>query len=233
MDLNMSSSSTSFTSARVKKPLLVASNLSHSFDYTLFENVDLEIKEGQSIAVLGVSGSGKSTLLHILATLLKPKKGRVLYQKRYLYEQKPKELLKIRRDDMGIIFQSHYLFKGFSVKENLEISSIIADKKIDNDLLKELGIYENLAQNVADLSGGQQQRVSIARVLMKKPRLIFADEPTGNLDRETADDVMDVMLSYVAQERGGLFIVTHDERVASRCDVVYRLQDKRLVPVIL
>ena len=233
MDLNMSSSSTSFTSARVKKPLLVASNLSHSFDYTLFENIDLEIKEGQSIAVLGVSGSGKSTLLHILATLLKPKKGRVLYQKRYLYEQKPKELLKIRRDDMGIIFQSHYLFKGFSVKENLEISSIIAHKKIDNDLLKELGIYENLAQNVADLSGGQQQRVSIARVLMKKPRLIFADEPTGNLDRETADDVMDVMLSYVAQERGGLFIVTHDERVASRCDVVYRLQDKRLVPVIL
>jgi len=233
MDLNMSSSSTSFTSPREKKALLVASHLSHSFDYTLFEDLNLEIKEGQSIAVLGVSGSGKSTLLHILATLLKPKKGRVLYNKRYLYEQNTKELLKIRREDMGIIFQSHYLFKGFSVKENLEISSIIADKEIDERLLKALGIYENLSQNVTDLSGGQQQRVSIARVLMKKPKLIFADEPTGNLDRQTADEVMDVMLAYITEAKGGLFIVTHDERVAARCDIVYRLTDKRLVPVIL
>lgn len=233
MDIHIDTASSSFISPREKKNILVASNLSHAFDYTLFENVDLEIKEGQSIAVLGVSGSGKSTLLHILATLLKPQKGRVLYNKRYLYERDSKDLLEIRRKDMGIIFQSHYLFKGFTVKENLEISSIIANKKIDIDLLKELKIYENMEQNVADLSGGQQQRVSIARVMMKKPRLIFADEPTGNLDRQTADDVMDVMLSYILEHKAGLFIVTHDERVAARCDVAYRLKDKRLVPVIL
>ena len=233
MDININKTSSSFIPPREKKNILIASNLSHAFDYTLFENVDLEIKEGQSIAVLGVSGSGKSTLLHILATLLKPQHGRVLYDKRYLYERDSKDLLEIRRKDMGIIFQSHYLFKGFTVKENLEISSIIADKKLDMDLLKELNIYENLAQNVADLSGGQQQRVSIARVMMKKPRLIFADEPTGNLDRQTADDVMDVMLSYIQEHKAGLFIVTHDERVASRCDIAYRLKDKRLVPVIL
>jgi len=233
MDINISTKSSSFISPREKKSILLASNLSHSFDYTLFENIDLEIKEGQSIAVLGVSGSGKSTLLHILATLLKPKKGRVLYNKRYLYERDSKELLEVRRKDMGIIFQSHYLFKGFTVKENLEISSIISDKKLDTQLLKDLNIYENLEQNVADLSGGQQQRVSIARVMMKKPRLIFADEPTGNLDRQTADDVMDVMLSYILEHKAGLFIVTHDERVAARCDVTYRLEDKRLVSVIL
>jgi len=233
LDISISKASSSFIPPREKQNILVASNLSHAFDYTLFENVDVEIKEGQSIAVLGVSGSGKSTLLHILATLLKPQHGRVLYDKRYLYEQASKDLLEIRRKDMGIIFQSHYLFKGFSVKENLEISSIIADKKIDEGLLKDLNIYENLAQNVADLSGGQQQRVSIARVMMKKPRLIFADEPTGNLDRQTADDVMDVMLSYIQEHKAGLFIVTHDERVASRCDIAYRLTDKRLVPVIL
>ncbi len=233
MDININKASSSFVPPREKKNILVASNLSHTFDYTLFENVDLEIKEGQSIAVLGVSGSGKSTLLHILATLLKPEHGRVLYDKRYLYERDSKDLLEIRRKDMGIIFQSHYLFKGFTVKENLEISSIIADKKIDDALLKDLNIYENLEQNVADLSGGQQQRVSIARVMMKKPRLIFADEPTGNLDRQTADDVMDVMLSYIQEQKAGLFIVTHDERVASRCDIAYRLKDKRLVPVIL
>lgn len=233
MDINISKASSSFIPPREKKNILVASNLSHAFDYTLFENIDVEIKEGQSIAVLGVSGSGKSTLLHILATLLKPQHGKVLYDKRYLYERDSKDLLEIRRKDMGIIFQSHYLFKGFSVKENLEISSIIADKKIDEGLLKDLNIYENLSQNVADLSGGQQQRVSIARVMMKKPRLIFADEPTGNLDRQTADDVMDVMLSYIQENKAGLFIVTHDERVASRCDIAYRLTDKRLVPVIL
>jgi len=233
LDINISKASSSFIPPREKKNILVASNLSHAFDYTLFENIDVEIKEGQSIAVLGVSGSGKSTLLHILATLLKPQHGKVLYDKRYLYERDSKDLLEIRRKDMGIIFQSHYLFKGFSVKENLEISSIIADKKIDEGLLKDLNIYENLSQNVADLSGGQQQRVSIARVMMKKPRLIFADEPTGNLDRQTADDVMDVMLSYIQENKAGLFIVTHDERVASRCDIAYRLTDKRLVPVIL
>ena len=233
MDIHIDRASSSFIQPREKKDILIASNLSHSFDYTLFEDVNLEIKEGQSIAVLGISGSGKSTLLHILATLLKPKKGRVLYDQRYLYEQDSKDLLEIRRKDMGIIFQSHYLFKGFTVKENLEISSIIADKKLDNDLLKDLNIYDNLEQNVADLSGGQQQRVSIARVMMKKPRLIFADEPTGNLDRQTADDVMDVMLSYILEQKAGLFIVTHDERVASRCDIAYRLKDMRLVPVIL
>lgn len=233
MDININKASSSFISPNEKKNILVASNLSHSFDYTLFEDVNLEIKEGQSIAVLGVSGSGKSTLLHILATLLKPQHGRVLYDKRYLYEREAKDLLEIRREDMGIIFQSHYLFKGFTVKENLEISSIIANKNIDVDLLKELNIYENIEQNVADLSGGQQQRVSIARVMMKKPRLIFADEPTGNLDRETADDVMNVMLSYIKERNAGLFIVTHDERVASRCDTIYKLKDKRLVPVIL
>ncbi len=233
MDINITASGASFTSPRQKPALLIASNLSHAFDYTLFESIDLEIKEGQSIAILGVSGSGKSTLLHILATLLKPKQGRVLYKKRYLYEQSTKELLKIRREDMGIIFQSHYLFKGFSVKENLEISSIISNQEIDKGLLEALGISENMAQNVSDLSGGQQQRVSIARVLVKKPKLIFADEPTGNLDKETADDVMDVLLSYVVESKGGLFIVTHDERIASRCDIAYRLKDKRLVPVIL
>ena len=215
------------------KNLLIGSNLSHSFDYTLFENVNLEIKEGQSIAVLGISGSGKSTLLHILATLLKPEVGNVLYHDKPLYGQGEKALLKIRRDDMGIIFQSHYLFKGFSVKENLEISSLIAGKKMDDALLKRLGIYENLHQGVSDLSGGQHQLVSIARVLIKRPKLIFADEPTGNLDRQTADDVMDVMLSYTKENKGGLFIVTHDERVAARCDIAYRLKDKRLVPVIL
>jgi len=212
------------------KSIMHASNLSHSFEYTLFENVDINIHQGESIAVLGVSGSGKSTLLHILATLLKPQHGEVIYDDGFLYEQGDKKLLDIRRHDIGIIFQSHYLFKGFSVRENLEISSMISGNEIDMDLIKKLKIEDTLHQNVSELSGGQQQRVSIARVLLKRPRLIFADEPTGNLDNQTANEVMDVMLEYIRENDAALFIVTHDEKIASRCNNTYRLQDKRLIP---
>lgn len=213
------------------KSIIHATNLSHSFEYPLFENVDMNIHQKESIAVLGVSGSGKSTLLHILATLLKPKHGEVIYGDGYMYEQGDKKLLDIRRNDIGIIFQSHYLFKGFSVRENLEISSLISGKDIDMNLIKKLKIEDTLDQNVSELSGGQQQRVSIARVMLKKPKLIFADEPTGNLDRQTANDVMDILLEYIEVNNSGLFIVTHDEKIASRCNKSFRLQEKRLMQV--
>ncbi len=224
-------STTSFYKTR--NTLLVASNLSHSFDYKLFNDITLSIKEGESIAIIGVSGSGKSTLLHILATLLKPQEGRVIYNQNYLYTLSSEELLEIRRKDMGIIFQSHYLFKGFTVRENLEISSILSGNEIDMKLLEDLKIDETLDQNIGDLSGGQQQRVSIARVLIKKPKLIFADELTGNLDKKTAQEVMSVMHKYIQEHNAGLFIVTHDEDVASSCENVYRLENKRLAPIIL
>ncbi len=213
--------------------LLRAVALSHAFDYTLFENIDIAIKERESIAILGVSGSGKSTLLHILSTLLKPNSGKVYYHGLDMYRQNDKKLLEIRRKQIGIIFQSHYLFKGFTARENLKISSLIANKKINMNIIKKLKIEETLNKNVSLLSGGQQQRVSIARVLVKQPEIIFADEPTGNLDRATANDVMDVMLEYTHERKGGLFIVTHDEKIAARCNTVYRLKEKRLLPVIL
>jgi putative ABC transport system ATP-binding protein len=213
--------------------LIEAKNLTHAFDYTLFENIDISIRPGESIAILGVSGSGKSTLLHILSTLLKPDSGEVLYEEQEMYSLPDKKLLEVRRKDIGIIFQSHYLFKGFSAQENLEISSLLSGKKVDPMLIKKLKIEDTLHKNVALLSGGQQQRVSIARVLVKKPKLIFADEPTGNLDRETAYEVIEVMLDYIREASGGLFIVTHDEKIAARCTTVYRLKEKKLIPVIL
>lgn len=216
-----------------RKPLLEAKGIGHAFDYTLFDDIDISIRPGESIAILGVSGSGKSTLLHILSTLLKPDKGEVRYNGERMYTQSDKKLLEIRRKEIGIIFQSHYLFKGFSAKENLEISSLISGKKIDPQLIKKLQIEDTMQKNVSVLSGGQQQRVSIARVLVKKPKLIFADEPTGNLDRATAYEVMDVMLDYIHEISGGMFIVTHDEKIAARCSTVYRLKEKRLIPVIL
>ena len=210
------------------KPLLKASNLSHSFDYLLFENISLSLHEGESVSVVGRSGSGKSTILHILSTLLKPQKGEVFYKDKNIYSLKEKELLNIRRYEMGIIFQAHYLFKGFTGFENIKIASLIAQKPIYRTILQKLDIENVLKKNVGDLSGGQQQRISIARVLVKKPKIIFADEPTGNLDRETSDAVMDTLFDYIKTVKGALFLVTHDEELASRCTKAYRLRNKTL-----
>ena len=208
--------------------LIEARGISHSFDYTLFENIDIDIKAKESTAIIGVSGSGKSTILHILSTLLKPDSGKVTFNGNDIYKMDKKEILNIRRFQIGIVFQSHYLFKGFSSLENITIANILSDQKLDKTLMRALKIENILSKNVANLSGGQQQRVSIARVLSKKPRIIFADEPTGNLDNQTASDVMDVIFRYIEQNSAALFMVTHDEALAKRCTHTYKLQDLKL-----
>ena len=208
--------------------LLRAEKLSHAFDYPLFNDIGLSIREGEKVAVIGVSGSGKSTLLHILATLLKPQKGSVSLLDSDIYALSDKERLAIRRYEIGIIFQFHYLFKGMSGAENIEIATLLSETEPDEALLERLGIADLMDKRVTELSGGQQQRVSIARVLSKKPRLIFADEPTGNLDDETAHIAMDAVFEHIEKVRGALFLVTHDERIANSCDRVYRLDHARL-----
>jgi len=197
--------------------LLSAQNLSHTFEYELFNDVSLELQEKESIAIIGVSGSGKSTLLHILSTLLKVDKGSVSLLGEDISSLKKAKLAKLKRDSLGLIFQSHYLFKGFSAYENLEVASILSNEPIDNQLLKRLKILEPINQKVTELSGGQQQRVSIARVLTKKPRIIFADEPTGNLDKETAHEVMQLFFEYIQAQNAGMILVTHDEELAYMC----------------
>jgi putative ABC transport system ATP-binding protein len=208
--------------------LLRAEKLSHAFDYLLFENIDLTIRENEKVAVIGVSGSGKSTLLHILATLLKPQHGSVCLLGSDVYSLSPKERLAIRRYEIGIIFQFHYLFKGMSAAENIEIATLLSETEPDEALWRRLGIENVIDHRVTELSGGQQQRVSIARVLSKNPRLIFADEPTGNLDDETALIVMDAIFEHIKKVSGALFLVTHDERIARSCDRVYRLENRVL-----
>ncbi|HEX5710699.1 MAG TPA: ABC transporter ATP-binding protein [Sulfuricurvum sp.] len=209
--------------------LLKATSLSHRFDYPLFDNISLELHARESIAIVGVSGSGKSTLLHILSSLLKPNSGNVELFGKDIYSLNDKDLVALRRHDLGLIYQSHYLFKGFSAYENLEVAAILAGEKIEPALLKRLGIDHVIEQKVTELSGGQQQRVSIARILSKKPRLIFADEPTGNLDHATAAEVMDLFMDYLTKHDAGMVLVTHDEVLAARCDHVYRMVDGALV----
>jgi len=209
--------------------LLSAKNLSHTFDYELFSNISLDLHEGESIAIIGVSGSGKSTLLNILSTLLKPDEGSVSIFDEDVSTMNKRRLSEIKRDEIGLVFQSHYLFKGFSALENLEVAAILSKQDIDNILLKRLHIDNALEQKVTELSGGQQQRVSIARVLTKKPRLLFVDEPTGNLDKTTANEVMDIFFEYLQKHSAGMILVTHDEDLAARCNKVYKLTNKELV----
>jgi putative ABC transport system ATP-binding protein len=213
--------------------ILNAKLLSHSFDYPLYDGISITIREGESVAVMGRSGSGKSTLLHTLSGLIAPLKGKVYLFGEDIYGIKSEKMERLRRFYTGIVFQSHYLFKGMSGLENIEIATILSNRSIDLALLRRLKIDRVVTQKISELSGGQQQRVSIARVLSKKPKIIFADEPTGNLDRTTSDMVIDVMLEYIEENSSALFMVTHDDEVARRCDRVFKLEDMKLNSVEL
>jgi len=205
--------------------MLIAQNISHSFNYQLFENINLQIKPAETISIIGVSGSGKSTLLNILAGIIKPENGTVSHFGKDFDSRDNSDKENFRRKDIGIIFQSHYLFKGFTAKENLEVASILSGQKLDFELLEKFGIASILEQKVTQLSGGQQQRVSIARVLTKKPKIIFADEPTGNLDKKSASEIMNIIFDYVKTEKAILVLVTHDEKLAFQCDKIFRLEN--------
>ena len=216
----------------MSQTVLTAKNIAHQFDYELFTNVNLELKEKESIAIVGRSGSGKSTLLHIFSTFIQPNRGEVTLLGKDIYSLSEEKIEKIRRYDLGIIFQAHYLFKGMSALDNIEIATLLSKEKIDNELLERLEIKELMPQKIGELSGGQQQRVSIARVLSKKPKIIFADEPTGNLDKETAKLVMDVLLEYIEKNSAGLILVTHDEEMAKLCSKSFRLEQKNLSEIL-
>lgn len=210
------------------KTLLHATHIAHSFDYELFSNIDFTLKEQQSIAIVGRSGSGKSTLMHIFSSFIKPNEGSVTLLEEDIYLLSEEKIEELRRNDLGIIFQAHYLFKGMTALMNVEIATLLSNQHIDNELLERLEIKELMHQKIGELSGGQQQRVSIARVLSKKPKIIFADEPTGNLDKETAKLVMDVLLEYIKKENAGLILVTHDEEMAQLCDKSFKLEQQAL-----
>ena len=208
--------------------LLSAKKLSHTFDTNLFHDVSFELNSQESIAIIGLSGSGKSTLLHILSTLLTPDEGSVSLFGKDVSTMKDKELSLIKRDDLGLVFQQHYLFKGFSCEENLEVAAMLSNQSIDDELLKRLNIYETKDKKVTQLSGGQQQRISIARVFTKKPKILFVDEPTGNLDNITGNEVKNILFEYLKKYNAGMILVTHNEEFAMDCDKVYRLENKEL-----
>lgn len=207
---------------------LVAENLTFGYDMPILENVTFSLNAGETLSIMGVSGSGKSTLLHILSSFLKPQNGIVRLLGKDIYQLPQNELLALRRNEIGIIFQSHYLFLGFNAEENLEVASLLSNQKIDHELLSLFGILEVLPLNIGALSGGQQQRLSIARILTKRPKIIFADEPTGNLDRETAFSVIQLLFDYVKLTQSSLVFVTHDPILANKALYAYRLEHTSL-----
>jgi putative ABC transport system ATP-binding protein len=212
----------------MSKILLQATDLYHAFDYPLYDHVDVTLRAGESVAVQGRSGSGKSTLLHTLSGFLPPLEGHVESLGQDLYAMSEAELEMFRRQKLGIVFQTHYLFKGMTGRQNIEAATQLSGTTIDPWLLERLEIDDVIDQKVSELSGGQQQRVSVARVLAKQPQLIFADEPTGNLDKQTAALVMDVLQEYVRRQEGTLFVVTHDAAIAQRCEHHFVLEEKVL-----
>ncbi|MDR0747217.1 MAG: ATP-binding cassette domain-containing protein [Helicobacteraceae bacterium] len=208
--------------------MLEAHELSLAFERPLFSHVNIDIAAGASAAVVGVSGSGKSTLLHILSTFLPPQEGRVKLCGVDIYAISQTDRERLRKEAVGMIFQQHYLFRGFTARENLKVASLLSGYDIDERLMERLGIAHLLDQDAMNLSGGQQQRLSIARVLTKKPKFIYADEPTGNLDQANALEAIGILLEYVRENGAVLFLATHDESIARKADRIFKLENGSL-----
>ena len=195
--------------------------------------VSLEIAEGRLTAVMGPSGSGKSTLMHILAGLDKPTSGSVSIAGTDITKLKDSDLTRLRRQHIGFVFQFFNLLPMLTAEENITLPLSIAGEKPDRDFFKDLigkvGLADRLHHRPAELSGGQQQRVAIARALVSRPTVLFADEPTGNLDSQTSAEILELMRKSVEEYGQTMVMVTHDARAAAIADRVLFLADGLIV----
>jgi len=197
--------------------------------------VDFTVRQGEFIAVMGPSGCGKSTLLNLLGGLDQPTAGRVLLRGQDLAALNDEGLAALRRQTLGFIFQRHDLLPILTAQENVEFPLLLAGRSPAErqrraaDLLAQVGLVDKARSLPEELSGGQQQRVGIARALANSPRILLADEPTGNLDSATADEILDLLAELVRREGLTLVMVTHDAEDAARAERIVRLRDGRLV----
>lgn len=198
-------------------------------------NVNLEINSGEFVSVIGPSGSGKSTLLHILSGLDNPTSGQVLLDDKDIYKHSEKELSALRRKSFGFVFQQFNLLPVLTASENISMPVLLDKKQPDKGYLNEisslLGIADRLNHLPHELSGGQQQRVAIARALIAKPDIIFADEPTGNLDSKSGSEVMNLLIKTSKQFGKTLVVITHDDRIAKLADRKISIIDGVLMEV--
>jgi putative ABC transport system ATP-binding protein/lipoprotein-releasing system ATP-binding protein len=198
----------------------------------VLRGVDLQVRRGERLFLCGASGAGKTSLLYTLAGLERPNQGKVIVAGRSLYEQSAHDQARVRNRMMGYVFQSYFLLPELTALENVMLPSMIGGGHLESrakSLLERVGLESRMQHLPAELSGGEQQRVAIARALINDPEIIFADEPTGNLDSRTGVAVMQALLEMVSEQKRTLVVVTHDARLAESGDRKLILADGKLV----
>ena len=196
------------------------------------DNVSFTVKKGQFVSIIGASGSGKSTLLHLLGGVDKPTSGSVLINNIDIHQLTEDELAEFRRKEIGIIYQFYNLLPIMNVKENIILPCQLDKRKIDekelNDLIHVLGLEDRITHLPNQLSGGQQQRVAIGRALINHPALILADEPTGNLDSKSSEEIIELLKVSNKKYNQTILLVTHDEKIAKEADRIITKKDEKI-----
>jgi lipoprotein-releasing system ATP-binding protein len=226
--------------APAREPLVVAEGVDKEYrtggeTLRVLRGVSLTVHTGELVAIVGASGVGKSTLLHVLGALDRPTAGRVLFQGADLFARSDAELTRFRREEVGFVFQLYNLLADFSALENAMLPALIQRRPAEEarrraaEALAEVGLSERLAHRPGELSGGEQQRVALARALVGRPRLIVADEPTGNLDPKTSAGVFELFARIQAERAVAFVVATHNLDLARRADRLVRLVDGRAI----
>lgn len=227
------------------KVLLTARNIHKKYqqgasELPILKGVDLDVSMGEVLALVGPSGAGKSTLLHILGGLDKPNEGDVLLEGKSIYTVNDGERARVRNQQVGFVFQFYHLLPEFTALENVALPALItngiakpqASQVRAQELLEKVGLKDRVTHRPHELSGGEQQRVAIARALTNKPKIVFCDEPTGNLDSQSGEAIIELLLDLNKTENQTLVIVTHDEKIAARSNRVVRIKDGKLLPSV-
>ena len=199
----------------------------------VLKNISFSVDSDEAVSIVGPSGSGKTSIIMLVAGLEKSSEGSIKIQGKEITDLKENELSQIRRQNIGVVFQSFYLIPNLTAIENV-LLSLEANQKYNLDseaeaLLKEFGLSHRINHLPSELSGGEQQRVAIARALINKPKIILADEPTGNLDDENSQAMMKLLSDYSKKSKTSLVLVTHDISLAQRCDRIIELRDGSIV----
>jgi lipoprotein-releasing system ATP-binding protein len=203
----------------------------------VLSGLDLDLEEGERLAIVGESGVGKSTLLHVLGTLDRPTRGEVLYREKNMFAMDEDQLAEFRNRDVGFVFQFHYLLPDFNALENVMLPALIQGWDMDKartaalGLLEKVGLKERVDHRPGKLSGGEQQRVAVARSVILEPKLILADEPTGDLDARTGGEVQDLLFRLNEEAGIALIVATHNRGFAEKIGRQMELREGRLFPV--